>query len=194
MKMKNKKAIFGSTIATCIMIGFIVTMLVTTQVQETIVISIPREWRDVGGIQFPQPDASGVIITRVYPHQALPGTAYATNLTNASAYAYGQRNTSMTGECPRNTLFDVVSTVRFNRSDIENGTVFQLTYARMNWTCVVLGVGALTSMTAVNISDQVLGDRLEYMFVNFYDNNAGAGWSIGADVHVNFSYTVQAYK
>jgi len=193
--MKHRKVIYGSTIATCLAIGFIVAMLVTTQVNETIIInSIPREWSDVGGIQHPQPDASGVLVVRVRAHEALPGTAYATNITNATSFAYGQRNTSMTGECPRGTLFDVVATVRFNRSDIENVTTFMLTYARMNWTCAVLGVGALTSMTAVNISDQALGERLEYMFVNFYDNNGGAGWSIGADVHVNFSYTVQAYR
>ncbi len=200
MKRKEKNNILkGSLFVTAIVSGFIITMMLLANVNEPIIKQIEqedREWITVAG-DSPQSFATagntGIVGIYIYPHQANPTTAYATNLSTATAYAFEgtHYNTSLGGNVPASTAFDIVIKVRVVKEDIVNGTTHQLSWARMNLTCphTTPVISTLTSMTQQNITNQVLGDPID-SYQHYYLNNGGSGYTIGNGVNAN----VTAFK
>jgi len=135
---------------------------------------VSRTWNDVA-TGDPGAGASGMTLIFVYPHQAVPGTAYATNLSTAAAYAH--RNTwngTLTGDVPYDTEFDIVIKARFNVSHAYNTTSsnWDTSYVKALITSADLGIGADTDMTVVHTANNSV-----YMWVQFYINNGGAGYT-----------------
>ena len=136
--------------------------------------------------------AGGVLQVYVYPHSGNPGVDYASNLSNASAYAWANNlNAAMTGNVPYGTAFDLVYKVRVNVSEAYNttGSVWMTAWVRSNITCANLGIGADTAMAGVSITTTGT-----WMWMNFYINNGGAGYTITHGQQVNITnYKLQCY-
>jgi len=195
------KTVRNSAVLTFFAVAVIAGMFALTQVNQTLVQETikQREWRDIP-VAGPSPKAvaaagvSGPIQIVIYPHWA--NGSYFQNLSMSNAYAYQSTNvnTSLTGDVPKATTFDILIKCRWARADVVNGTVLQLgpssttptagTWVRANLTCPQLAIGALTAMALRNITNQNLGDPIDG-YVWFYLNNSGAGYTIGADVHFN---------
>jgi hypothetical protein len=112
----------------------------------------------------------------IYPHQAVPGTAYASNLSNASAYEYSDiGNTSCTGETPYMTAFDIVVKIGIDDSDGKNTTsgLWDNTYLYCLVTCSELSIGAGTNMT-----EKQIANYSGYAWYHYYMNNGGAGYTV----------------
>jgi len=139
--------------------------------------------------------AGGVLQVYVYAHQAVPATAYAANLTNvtgALCYANANNlNAAMTGNVPYGTAFDIVYKIRVNVSEAYNttGSTWMTAWVRSNITCANLGIGADTAMVGISITTTGT-----WMWMNFYINNGGAGYTITHGQQVNItSYKLQCY-
>ena len=139
--------------------------------------------------------AGGVLQVYIYAHQAVPATAYAANLTNvtgALCYAWANNlNAAMTGNVPYGTAFDIVYKIRVNVTEAYNttGSRWMTAWVRSNLTCANLAIGADTAMTGVQITTTGT-----WMWMNFYINNAHAGYSITHGQQVNItSYKLQCY-
>jgi hypothetical protein len=120
--------------------------------------------------------ATGFFYFMIYPHQAVPGTAYASNLSNASAYEYSDVGDAVAiGDTPYGTTFDIVIKVGVTDDDGVNTTTsnWDDTYMWANLTCADLSIGADTAMTELEI---VNGSSYRYM--HYYMNNGGAGYTI----------------
>jgi hypothetical protein len=121
-------------------------------------------------------DNSGFFYFMIYPHQASPGTAYATNLSNATAYEYSDSgNVSATGETPYSTTFDIVLKVGITDEDGQwtRNNTWNPDYAWMLLTCADLGIGADTNMTEIEIAN-----TSTYCWRHYYLNNGGSGYTI----------------
>jgi hypothetical protein len=139
--------------------------------------------------------AGGVLQVYIYAHQADPATAYAANLTNvtgALCYAWANNlNAAMTGNVPYGTAFDIVYKIRVNVSEAYNttGLNWETAWVRSNITCANLAIGADTAMVGVEITDNAV-----FMWMNFYINNGGSGYTITHGENVNItSYKLQCY-
>jgi hypothetical protein len=186
-KMKNITAVFSFVLG----ISLISFGMFTLQTGE-----MGRRWNIVGAADAdPGAGSSGIINVFIYPHSANPGADYATNLTEGNAYAHfptpGGLNRALEGDVPYDTEFDIIVLARFNTTHAYNssGSTWETSWTRANMTCADLGIGALTAMTGVQTATS--GD---YMWVQFYLNNAGSGYTIthGASVNVT-ALVVQAY-
>lgn len=191
--LMNKKRyggmLFGSTMMTVVVIGIISGMFILTSVLSP---EVMRSWRPVRADGNPGAGASGMVNLFIYPHSAVPGTTYATNLTTGNAYAH--RNTwngSMTGEVPYDTEFDIVVKARFNTTHAWNLTTpgWDMDYVKALITCADLGIGADTEMTAVQTASSAT-----FVWVQFYVNNADAGYTVSHGVTTNVtSVKLQAF-
>jgi len=129
--------------------------------------------------------ATGFMYAMIYPHQADPNTAYSTNLSNSSAYEYSDTlNAEMIGETPYDTAFDIVIKVRVNKTHAWNstGNKWMLEWIYMHITCTDLGIPADTNMTEIEIAN-----NSEYIWVHYYMNNAGNGYTITHNEKFNIS-------
>jgi hypothetical protein len=192
---EHKRFAFGGLLT----IGLVVGMLVAMQTVPN-VLDIPG-WNTIASAADGNPGAgaSGILEIFIYPHQAVPATAYHSNLTSAAAYA--SRNTlngACTGNVPYATTFDIVIKCRYNATHAYNTTssAWMLSWCRGLMTCANLGVGADVLMTAVNITYGATSST--YQWVNFWiadsDGGAGAGFTITHGQVVNVtSFKMQAY-
>ena len=134
----------------------------------------------------PGSGVSGFFYAMIYPHQADPGTAYASNLSNASAYEYTDSvNSSMTGETPFSTTFDVVIKWGWNATHDWNstGSVWEDSWVWLVTTCSVLSISANTNMTELEIANATGS----YRYMHYYLNNGGAGYTISQSQKFNFT-------
>jgi len=196
-----RKTIMGSLMLTCIVIGAVGALMLmsTSNLPEIIQTIGERGWNNIalaqeGGAGLGA-SSGGVLQVYVYAHQAAPAVAYASNLTNvtgALCYAWANNlNTSMTGNVPYATTFDLVYKIRVNVSEAYNttGSVWMTAWVRSNITCANLGIGADTAMVGVQIANNT-----NWMWMNFYINNGGAGYTITHGQQVNItSYKLQCY-
>lgn len=192
--MKSRKLLFGSTSTTVVIIGIVVGMMLSQSLLAPIMPD--RFWRPVLGADGdPGAGKSGMLEIFIYPHAANPAATYAANLSSANAYA--ARNTwngSLTGDVPyAPTTFDIVIKVRWNKTHAYNAssttTKWELGYVRANLTCAALSIGADTAMSEVNITSSAT-----YIWVNYYANNGGAGYTVSHGQTVNVtSVKLQAY-
>jgi len=147
----------------------------------------PKEWEPISivGDGDPGVGASGVLKIFIYPHQADPGTAYASNISSGWYAHADYLNNSLTGEVPYDTAFDIVVKVRGNATHAYNTTsnTWMWDWIRSNLTCADLSISANTSMEEVNISYSGT-----YIWGHYYLNNGGAGYTISHGESVNVTY------
>jgi len=149
-------------------------------------------WKPVASDGNPGAGASGMLEIFIYPHDADPDTTYATNLSSASAYA--SRNTwngTLTGNVPYDTEFDIVIKARYNVSHAYNTTssAWDMAYVKALITSADLGIGADTEMSKVQTANNT-----DFMWVQFYMNNGGAGYTRSHGLTTNVtSVKLQAF-
>lgn len=193
-----RKTILGSAMLSIMVLGFVCAFVLVANINPTEIITTmgAKGWRTIASAQEGGgslgASAGGVLQVYVYPHSADPGTDYASNLSNASAYAWANTlNSAMTGNVPYDTTFDIVYKIRVNVSEAYNstGSSWETSWVRSNITCADLSIGADTAMTGVEIdSDDT------WMWMNFYINNGGSGYTISHGEHVNItSYKLQCW-
>jgi hypothetical protein len=176
MQTKLKSILKAGTLLTCFVIAAIAGMMIVSNIQEPIMkqLSVQRQPTLVTGDGDPGAGVSGFFYFMIYPHQAVPATAYASNLSNATAYEFSDvGNASCTGETPSGTTFDIVVKVGVDDSDGENGTVWMDSWTWCLITCADLSIGANTNMTEIQ-----LANTSEYAWYQYYMNNGGAGYTI----------------
>jgi len=204
-KVINKRLLFGSIAVAMLVVGAtfgIVSILSVDNtidekiIEEIIIPEKPRTWHELGSDASPGAGDSGVINVYIYPHSADPGTDYATNLTEGAAYAHFDGTPSLDealdGNVPYDTEFDIVVRCRYNNTHAYNSTTpgWDMTYVKALMTCADLSIGADTEMSEV----QVATAGTTYMWVQFYVNNAAAGYTIAHGETVNVtSFKQQAY-
>lgn len=154
---------------------------------------------------FPMGDASlvdgatKVMYIMHYPHQADPGTAYASNLSNATAYEYmdGLNNSNMEGETPFSTAFDVVIKVGVNTTHGYNESSSAWELALFNATMDGITGYNFTSDVAMN-EKQIGGASSSWFYVHYYlqdaDGGGGNGFQIGQGVSTNATFEFWAYQ
>lgn len=128
-------------------------------------------------------DNSGFFYFMIYPHQADPGTAYATNLSNATAYEYSDSgNTSATGETPFETTFDIVLKVGVTNEDGQwtSNSTWNDAYMWINLTCADLSISADTDMNETEIAN-----TSSYRWMHYWLNNNGAGYTVAEGASFN---------
>jgi len=183
MKKENKR------IRKSILIGVIVVSLFMAPSFSPIP---ERGWSSVAATGNPGVGSSGMVNLYIYPHDATPSVTYSTNLSTATAYAHRDTwNGSMTGSVPFDKAFDIVIKARFNTTHAYNssGTTWMLDWVRANLTCADLGISTLTGMTAVQTATSN-----EYMWVQFYINNGGTGYTMSHGETYNVTYaSLEAY-
>jgi hypothetical protein len=97
----------------------------------------------------------------------------------------------MTGNVPYATTFDIIYKIRVNVTEAYNttGSNWELAWVRANITCANLGIGADTAMSEIEIVNNT-----NFMWVNYYINNGGAGYTITHGQQVNItSFKLQAW-
>ena len=192
------RTILGSAMMTLIVIGAVcgIMLLSTSDLTQVIQTVGQRGWNQIataeeGGGTVGAAEG-GVLQVYIYPHSADPGTDYAANLSNASAYAWANTlNEAMTGNVPYGTTFDIVYKIRVNVSEAYNttGSNWETSWVRCNITCADLSIGADTAMTGLEIADNV-----DFMWMNYYENNGGAGYTITHGQQVNItSFKLQCW-
>lgn len=184
----NKKTVLGLALTTMIALGFVTANVFIMTIDPDL-----RMWQTVRADGNPGAGASGMVKIAIYPHQADPAATYATNISEGTAYAHGNTwNGSLTGEVPYDTEFDIVVKARFNTTHAYNTTTsnWDIDYVKALITCAGLSIGADTEMTAVEVSE----NTTTYMWVQFYMNNAGSGYTVSHGVTTNVtSVKLQAY-
>lgn len=139
-----------------------------------------RSWKPIiTGDANPGGDNSGFMYFMVYPHQADPGTAYASNLSNATAYEFSDSlNTEMTGETPHSTTFDFVLKFRVNDTVGYNvsGSCWEDSWVRANITCDFDFAGDIAADTAMTIVQ--IATSTDFAWYHAYINNGAVGYQI----------------
>jgi hypothetical protein len=194
----KRKGFLGSIAISFLLIGVVVgiVMIANMNISEIIVSVGQRGWRNIVSADAdPGGTSSGFMYFMVYPHQAAPGTAYAANLSNATAYEFSDSlNTEMTGETPYSTTFDFVLKFRVNTTVGYNtsGSRWEDSWVRANITCNfdwATDISTLSSMTIIQI-----GNNTQFAWYHAYINNAAAGYQIGKNERFNVTaLTAEGY-
>ena len=200
MKQENKKFLGKGGLSVALILGVTVMLVLSFTTNFTEIISSigQKGWCNIATAGTPPAGESGVYFIYIYPHQAVPYTAYKTNLTNASAYAYGSLNATLTGSVPSGTAFDIVVKVRYNATHAFNttSTDWVLSWTRGNITCASLSIGAYTAMSQsiIAANNASAGGATDYMFEHYWINNADAGYTISHGQTINVTlFSMQAY-
>jgi hypothetical protein len=132
----------------------------------------------------PGAGAGGILEIYFYPHAADPATTYTENTTatieaacTAAGLGYASADNFNT-ELAHSVAFDVVVRVRGNKTQCWRLTKFFDSDLKVEWTSADLSIGADTAMTGV-ISYNNTGQ--DYLWMNFYDNNGHAGFTLAKD-------------
>lgn len=183
--MKEKKYrtfILGASMITTICCFFVFGLLIGNNIVEPVAEKqvIDKTYLDADRKDFlvtgdaDPGDNSGFFYFMIYPHQASPAVAYASNLSNATAYEFSDSyNTSCTGQTPYSTTFDIVIKVGVTDEDGSNSSGWQENFTWMHLTCADLGIAANT-----NISQRLIGSGPNYAYYQYFINNGGAGYTI----------------
>jgi hypothetical protein len=191
MKSKSKSNFFkanykGITILFVIIVA-VSFSLVTSEilqpvVKESIEIQQQRRTQRIYGDAIPSGDNSGFNYIMIYPHQASPAVAYASNLSNSSAaggaYEFSDSvDTEMTNETPHSTTFDLV--IKFRVNDTVNyntsGSKWMPDWIYCNAT-IDFDFAADTGWDAMTLVE--IFNNSDFCWYHGYLNNAGSGFTI----------------
>jgi len=200
MEQKKRNIVRKGGLLSLFLIGVTVALVLsfTTNPTEILQSVGQRGWQNIASAGTPTAGQSGVYFIYIYPHSGTPATAYKANLSNASAYAYGSLNATLTGSVPYATTFDIVVKCRYNASNAFNTTsnTWELCYStapttswiRANMTCAALSIAAYTNMSRAIIhatNTSAGGSTYSYAFIHYYLNNGGAGYTIARGQTIN---------
>jgi len=184
--MKKNNMLKGIGMVATIGCFFAIGVLVLSNTMQPVVeqnfIEASRERILVTGDGNPG-DASGLFYIMIYPHSADPGTDYASNLSNASAYEFSDvGDEEGTGTTPKDTAFDIVVKVGVTDSDGYNGSAWQDAWHYVWMTCADLSISADT-----NTTQQTIAESANYGWFHYYMNNGGSGYTISENEVVNIT-------
>ncbi len=190
MQSKFKNGLKASVFLSLLCVGFSVSILYLSSVQEPIVqsVCIKRDPYLVtagpGDPGFDPDDPTQLINIQIRPHVANGWTTYNSNCSNATAYEYGLGNGSGTGETPFATTFDIVVTVEISYNDGYNQTssAWDDSYSWVTCTCADLSIGANTNMSEIQIA--ATGD---HRYLHYWLNNTGSGYTIALGESFNIT-------
>jgi hypothetical protein len=205
-KYRKAGVVFGLT-----MVVFISTLLLVAYISEPIIDNeVITEKRKVLQRIYPilpvgdaslADGATKVMYIMHYPHQAVPGTAYQSNLSNDSALGgayefYDYLNNEMTNETPHSTAFDVVIKMGINTSHGYNQSTGQWEATLFNATFHgVTGYNFTTDVAAVEVK---IGHEASWGYWHFIiqdaDGGGGNGFQIGQGVSTNMTFDFWAYE
>jgi len=194
--MKNKKSnvrsrwlIKGSAMVTTIVIFAVVSMV---YLSVTNISMDPRNWTALGADADPGNGNCGLCNIFIYPHAADPATTYGSNITEGNSYAYSNAlNTTLTGYVPHSTTFDIVIKYQFNTTTAKCSTnaTWMMSWVNSTIRCPGLSINANATMSEVNVTATP-----NQMWVQFYVNNGGSGYTITHGQEINVThYTPYAY-
>lgn len=185
MKHKN---ILGATMLLAIFVCAVAGLLFITQMSEPFVqnnvyeeqIKAREKWVQQVGDADPGAGVSGFFYFMKYPHQAVPGTAYASNLSNDSASGGAYEFTDswdceLTNETPWGTAYDYVMKIGVNGTDGYNISSWEDDWTKAN---ISVDFDWTSDVTDLDMSEVVIGtDGSDYRWYHYYANNAGAGYT-----------------
>ncbi len=181
MQSKYKSIFKASVLMSFLVIGVVVAMVYVSQVQGPIIQTVTNQARThlfPLGDAFPGTGKSGYLAFYIYPHSADPANDYDTNLTNATAYEHYDVNTGeMTHTTPYSTAFDFIVKYRLNVSDGYNSSSGWWT---LNWSYMVMACNFnwTADITSTTMTDVKISNGADYIYINAYLNNAGAGYQL----------------
>ena len=196
MKTKSRK-ILGASMLSVLTAMFIIGILFNAQVTEPIVenqitMDRVREW-GVRPLADADPGAgnTGFMYGYFYPHTDNMQDAYNVNLSNATAYEYSDSiNSSMTGETPYETTFDIILKFRVNSTDGYNSSAGAW---QDGWVRAYLNE-TLLSISAEQMTEVVIGtEATTYRWYHYCLNNSGAGYTISKGEKLNMSINFEVY-
>ena len=176
--VKKAGVIRGAVLGTagCVFVAF---MLLTMNAGNVVVdmVDVPvRVLKPVNlGDANPAANETFVAYVMSYPHQADPGTAYASNLSNATAYEfYDGTDSEMTGETPYDTTFDLVVKIGVNATHGWNstGSTWEMGWINATLTCADLSISQDTAC-----SEQQINAGDDWNYVHYYLDNSGSGYT-----------------
>lgn len=182
LKKKDRFGYFKVGILFSLMaIGLCAGILIGTNFQEPIEIQAIEQARYTRQITGDAPlaaHANGFCYLMTYPHQAAPATAYASNLSNASAFEYTEEiDQEMAGETPHSTTFDFVYKIQLNDTVNYNtsGSKYMPSwvYANISVDFDFAADPGWEAMTLVEIHNDS-----DHVWYNCYLNNGGSGYTI----------------
>jgi len=186
-----KAGVFG-----VLAVGLVAALLMTSYIGEPVVEQtiIAKTWHGPLVVGDPAGDASGFCMFSTYPNQAVPATAYATNLTTGNCYEYYTAALSgeATGETPHSTAFDYVVKIRVNDTVGYNTTSSAW---EPSWTFLNISVNydfgtdiSWTQMTLVEVTN-----NSNFCWYQGYINNGGAGYTLSQNQKFNASVNHTQY-
>ena len=196
-----KKLIMGSSVLTIGVIIACIGMLsmYSAEIDQHTQTKEIKNWSVLGADGTPT--GSGMLEVFIYNHTSSPELEYITNLSSGDAKCYASTNAwnaSAGTAVPYDTLFDIVIKVRFNETHAWNstGSVWQAAsdwavhgataernWIRANITCSDLSIVA-QNMSYYEIVNTT-ASAVDYIWVNFYINNGGAGYQISHGESIN---------
>jgi hypothetical protein len=183
----KKKAAAG--LLTCLIIGVVTALLYLNSVSGPVTMTAIEPKRVPTLVVGDGPGATtGLSYIMIYPHQAVPATAYASNLSTGNAYEYSLTgNESATGSTPFLTKFDIVVKAACDFDDGYNQTseTWDDDYLWMTITCTDLSISANSEMSMVSIVNTAAT-----RWVHFVMNNGGTGYQIP----LGFQYNITSLK
>jgi hypothetical protein len=133
---------------------------------------------------------SGWLEIYIYPHSGDPATDYAENdsaTLEAASLTYADTD-GWANTVDSETLFDIVIRCRFNATHAKNATMFKDTRTKVNLN--VTGDWAVGSDISDEEGTAVVTENASthaYIWINFYWNNSGSGYSIDDEGTLTFS-------
>lgn len=198
----EKKSFFKASVFIMLVIGIVMGAFYYDIVthQEVKSWHVVMEWTPVDPVYAeanPGAGASGFLEIFIMNHTGTDDNAYK---QNTSATIEGWCDAAGLGYCnaddseidiAHSTNFHVLVRVRGNATHCKSGATWYDTDLRVRWTSADLSVGADTVMTGYATHN---ASASTYLYMNFWDNNTGSGYSIskGATAEIT-SIKFEAY-
>ena len=127
----------------------------------------------------------------IYPHTDNMEDNYNVNLSNATAYEFSDSiNSSMTGETPYETTFDLLWKFQVNSTDGYNTSASAW---QDGWVRAYLNE-TLLSISAEAMTEIVIGtEATTYRWYYYCLNNSGSGYTISKGEKLNMSINFEVY-
>lgn len=184
--MKKRRIFLGCSLLVTIAAIVTASLLILSNSAPEIVVEPIRQKKFILRPLFGPPSVNQTGLEYVYivPHQADPGAAFASNWSGTIYEESTEFNEEMANNTPYGTTFNILYLVQVNWSDGYNtsSSAWDLNYSYFLLTCADLGIGAGTNLTEI-----LVGNNAHEMWVHYYHNNGGAGFTIGADERVNLT-------
>lgn len=188
--MKDKKNILkAGGISSAFVVGLVFALLFMLNIAN---VAVNRDWSALGDYN-PGTGAAGFLRIGTCAHQAVPGTAYATNVSTWYEYTDSAGSAEMTGETPSDTAFDIVFKFRTNVT---------VNYASNNATWVLAWVRAFIDVNfdfATDVVNQQINivqvtTTATYAWYQAYIQDSDGGTGDGFTIANNEKFTIDWFR